>query len=1191
MGNSSSSHGKLHKLQYSGAASSRDHLSSSSSSERFTSGPPSAPGKPYLVVADPADEPDVITVKWKPPARDCGSKITGYIVEHRRTISPHWVKATPGKVLHNQLTLSGLEPGWRYQFRVKAINAFGQSPPSIVSDPVTMTVHRTAVVAPVFVCGIEDRVALENDQVKFEVEFEGTPTPKISWYKDGFELFSNRRQRVNTDNGMSTLYIHQAEYSDEGEIKCSATNRAGHAITKARLRLEAPPMVRLPQDYEDGLLLEQNEPMRLKVSVSGRPLPQVTWIHDGEEIRGGDRFEVIHTDKYAALKLACVKRSDRGCYQIQAVNPLGEHMASFLVTVTDRPSQPGKVHVSKTSGKSVTLSWKPPEDDGGCKIGNYIIEYNRVGWDMWLKASTSRQLTADLDDLLEGSEYRFRVKAENPYGMSLPSEVSEPIFLPDIKRGIYKPVDKVPLLFEDEEKLIKIQETEMLENFGRKSKSPEPLSKARKLSVDEVSPPVPKRRKKKSKTDLNNSEVDIYKSFSFLDKSIETFQQPIEQKDHWGLPPGLKTNNGRISNEDLMNSQTKSMNCKIKRNSTDSLSQLNFERGSAPPISLSSPELGAEFEGFEEQIRNSYSSSELLYERNLNRFNGYSENENLSSEAQKIAIYAMDRKNSLRRSPITRRSNDGSEEKSIFSDSDSVHSVIDISKKLNASSFMSLANSIEEEISENIKETIDDDETEQSTSLSGVESEMSVESDDDYSMSDRSEEKFTNFGSGKRALEHNTSSAFFSTVYYDDDYMSDQKLSDKERSKSPAQRVENVDEEPSTSATKSSENFDRRLSLTKSTPQSAEETSEQSDSMSQDSLNYSNGSVDSNEYSRPDENKSDTAEITTIETLVDSTYRPRDGIPKYVMLPNPFYKENYAVSENTDMVKFRLSSDTTGIVPPEIPKRELGIASGIRQTLPVITVTEMNDCSPKSVLKKIFIPPFLSKQSNGPDRDKYDDHVSRKKSPMRDSKNVCAASNGGDTIQIPVTTADTGTEDNSDCCTDSDATAAAEMIAVRHYGDIVEQYSGVSRKPAAKTYLDFEQLKMAAAIENCDEPVVTFEAGLRDNYEDDNDNDIDEDCANDEYFDDTGDFSLATMSEQPEVIENPATSIEWLSAVVLHQPNVPEPNAIPYLKIFGNLSLALFGYWLYMCKDEKLSVPVFGFLLFRFFKTQIWDRI
>lgn len=31
-----------------------------------------------------------------------------------------------------------------------------------------------------------------------------------------------------------------------------------------------------------------------------------------------------------------------------------------------------------TLGRSVTLSWKEPEDDGGCKIGTYIIEYYRV---------------------------------------------------------------------------------------------------------------------------------------------------------------------------------------------------------------------------------------------------------------------------------------------------------------------------------------------------------------------------------------------------------------------------------------------------------------------------------------------------------------------------------------------------------------------------------------------------------------------------------------------------------------------------------------------------------------------------------------------------------------------------------------------------------------------------------------------
>lgn len=130
------------------------------------------------------------------------------------------------------------------------------------------------------------------------------------------------------------------------------------------------------------------------------------------------------------------------------------------------------------------------------------------------------------------------------------------IFISRFVSSIYKPPTTTSLLFEDEEKLVKTQETNMLEFFGRKSKSPEPSSKPRKLSVDEVSPPVPKRRKKKSKNDINNSETDIYRSMSFLDVSTENWHQPIEQKDHWGLSPGLKTNDGRTSPGDSPNSQS-----------------------------------------------------------------------------------------------------------------------------------------------------------------------------------------------------------------------------------------------------------------------------------------------------------------------------------------------------------------------------------------------------------------------------------------------------------------------------------------------------------------------------------------------------------------------------------------------------------------------------------------------------------
>lgn len=48
-------------------------------------------------------------------------------------------------------------------------------------------------------------------------------------------------------------------------------------------------------------------------------------------------------------------------------------------SILDRPARPGKATVTMTLGRSVTLSWTEPEDDGGCKIGTYIVEYYRVG--------------------------------------------------------------------------------------------------------------------------------------------------------------------------------------------------------------------------------------------------------------------------------------------------------------------------------------------------------------------------------------------------------------------------------------------------------------------------------------------------------------------------------------------------------------------------------------------------------------------------------------------------------------------------------------------------------------------------------------------------------------------------------------------------------------------------------------------
>lgn len=191
--------------------------------------------------------------------------------------SPHWVRACPQLIQFTELALSGLEPGWRYQFRVIAENAVGRSEPSEASDPLTVTLQRNAVSSPRFTIELEDFNGIENEKVEFKVSFIGSPAPEIAWFKDGFEIFSSRRTKIVSENGSSSLIFYQASLTDEGEIKCSATNRAGYSFTKSNLKVEAPPKIRLPRQYEDGLIIEAEEVIRLKVGIAGRPQPSVIW--------------------------------------------------------------------------------------------------------------------------------------------------------------------------------------------------------------------------------------------------------------------------------------------------------------------------------------------------------------------------------------------------------------------------------------------------------------------------------------------------------------------------------------------------------------------------------------------------------------------------------------------------------------------------------------------------------------------------------------------------------------------------------------------------------------------------------------------------------------------------------------------------------------------------------------------------
>lgn len=68
-------------------------------------------------------------LKWEKPKDDGGLPLSGYVVEKMDLASGRWVPAGFVDPTKTELEITGLEPGHKYQFRVKAQNEEGESEP------------------------------------------------------------------------------------------------------------------------------------------------------------------------------------------------------------------------------------------------------------------------------------------------------------------------------------------------------------------------------------------------------------------------------------------------------------------------------------------------------------------------------------------------------------------------------------------------------------------------------------------------------------------------------------------------------------------------------------------------------------------------------------------------------------------------------------------------------------------------------------------------------------------------------------------------------------------------------------------------------------------------------------------------------------------------------------------------------
>ena len=79
---------------------------------------------------------DSCHLTWSPPRADGGTPITGYVIERRTDVGGRWIPLKVKPTTTNELDVTDLFEGQKYEFRVVAENRVGAGKPGEPNAPI-----------------------------------------------------------------------------------------------------------------------------------------------------------------------------------------------------------------------------------------------------------------------------------------------------------------------------------------------------------------------------------------------------------------------------------------------------------------------------------------------------------------------------------------------------------------------------------------------------------------------------------------------------------------------------------------------------------------------------------------------------------------------------------------------------------------------------------------------------------------------------------------------------------------------------------------------------------------------------------------------------------------------------------------------------------------------------------------------
>uniref|UniRef100_H2YLF8 Titin n=1 Tax=Ciona savignyi TaxID=51511 RepID=H2YLF8_CIOSA len=383
--------------------------------------PSPSPGQPQVTGVSR----DAMTVFWEVPENDGGAVISKYILEKRSRTKKKWSKATSDEIGGNQYRVRGLREGQEYMFRVAAVNAAGQSEFSAPSD----LILASAVVSPPGppFPSVKD---ITKSAVSLAWKVPDTDGgSKIKGYHVEMQEGDSEEwiKATKHDQRSCEFVVPDLPQGKKYNFRVMALNAAGQGepgyIAEPVIIQEKQemPEISLNVSVKEKIVVKAGGVINIPLYVTGRPSPTVSWEKDNKELPEEARIKTTPTT--SALEVHKGERKDSGLYKVTVQNDGGQRDGKIILAVVNKPTPPRDLDVKEVTHEHVLLTWEAPEDDGGSELLNYVIEKRDISRMMWTTVnSTSLKTEFRISKLSEGSEYVFRVMAENNQGCSNPAE-------------------------------------------------------------------------------------------------------------------------------------------------------------------------------------------------------------------------------------------------------------------------------------------------------------------------------------------------------------------------------------------------------------------------------------------------------------------------------------------------------------------------------------------------------------------------------------------------------------------------------------------------------------------------------------------------------------------------------------------------------------------------------------------------